>query len=124
MGTPTTRHIYLLVHAASGLAVARVLKLSGFWEKGRGVIGRPAPAKGDGIWLPGVASVHTFFVPGKLDILFLDSSFSTTAVYRSVAPWRPFIGARGACHTIELGPGSLGGNWPSGERWELRAAAR
>ena len=110
-----------LIHIPSGAVIARIVKLSGFWEKGRGVIARPIPGAGEGFWLPGVASVHTFFVSGPLDLLFLDAQFATLAVHRRVSPWRPYIGARGAHHVIELGAGTLKSDSPTGERWAIQA---
>jgi uncharacterized membrane protein (UPF0127 family) len=120
MPTSTTRH--LLIRESSGAVVARVAKLSGFWKKGRGVIGRPPLAAGEGVWLPGVASVHTFFVRGALDILFLDADLRTVAVRLKVPSWKPLVTARGAHHVIELGAGTLDRVYPAGEQWEIIAS--
>lgn len=87
--------------------VAQVLQAETWWAKGRGVLGRPAFAPGEGLWLPGVASVHTLGVHFALDLVFLDRDFRTVRVVRSVPPNRWLVRAGGAAHTLELGAGTL-----------------
>lgn len=110
-----------MIHQPSGRLVAAVRRADGWWAKGRGVIGWPSLPCGQGLWLPGVSSVHTFFVPFSLDLLFLDADLQMVRVAAAVRPWRPLAMAFGAHHTIELGAGTLFGLMPKkGERWELR----
>ncbi len=106
----------------TGTPLARVARLDGFWRKGQGVIGMRALPPGEGVWLPGVGAVHTCFVAFPLDILFLDSEGRTLAAHSSVMPWRLYIAARGARHTLELGAGTLArlpGRVGAGDLWEL-----
>ncbi len=99
--------VYTLIHAPTGRTAAQVLRADGWWAKGRGVLGRPALASGAGLWLPGVASVHTLGVRFALDLVFLDRDFRTVRVVQSVPPNRWLVRAGGAAHTLELGAGTL-----------------
>jgi hypothetical protein len=99
--------VYRLVHLPSGRSVAVVTKANGWWAKGWGVLGRPVLPCGDGLWLPGVASVHTLGVRVVLDLLFLDNRLRTVKAVPSVPPGRWWMGAIGAAHTLELGAGTL-----------------
>ena len=45
------------------------------------MLGRRTLPMGDGLWLPGVASVHTFGVRFPLDLLFLDCEFHHSALF-------------------------------------------
>lgn len=125
MGTLKSPPFFSLIHAPSGLAVARVVRCEGWWAQGRGVLGMASLAPGEGLWLPGVASVHTLFVRFPLDLLFLDAQFRQMRVCTGVSPWRPLVRAPGAHHTVELGAGTLA-RLPvtpaPGDAWELRAA--
>ena len=101
--------------------MARVRRADGWWAKGWGVIGWPRLLTGQGLWLPGVSSVHTVFVRFPLDLLFLDAEFLTVLAVSRVPPGRLLVRAAGARHTIELGAGTLAGRMPKNhERWALR----
>lgn len=113
---------FALTHLPSGQTIAQVGRVGGWWAQGRGVIGMRALPAGEGIWLPGVASVHTLFVRFPLDLLFLDRDFRLVRAQVAFPPWRPLAWAPGAHHTIELGAGTLaiGTMLRPGEHWELR----
>lgn len=111
-----------LRHVPTDTNLARIARLNGFWRKGQGVIGLKALAPGEGVWLPQAGAVHTCFVSFPLDILFLDGEYRTLAAYSHVMPWRLFLGARGAQHTLEMGAGTLArlpGGVGAGDLWEL-----
>lgn len=59
--------------ATQGAAVLRVRVAHGFLARARGLIGRPVPAPGCGLLLPGVAMVHGFGMQYKIDLVFLDA---------------------------------------------------
>lgn len=125
MNTPVPSAVFALRHAPSGLTIARVVRADGVWAQGRGVIGMTSLGSGEGLWLPGVSSVHTFFVRFSLDLLFLDSHFQQVRVCPSVPPWRPLVWAPGARHTVELGAGTLARlplSPETGDSWELQKA--
>ena len=98
---------FRLVHAPSGRILAVVSRSDHWLAKGWGVLGRRSLPVGEGVWLPGVASVHTVGVGFPLDLLFLDSDFRTVRTAESVPPGRWLVRASGAAHTLELGAGTL-----------------
>lgn len=118
---------YRLVHLPTGRAVAVVARAEGWWRKGWGVLGRRALRPGAGLWLPGVASVHTVGVRFPLDLLFLDDRFQAVRLALGTPPGRLLVRASGARHTLELGAGTLAEIVPAartGEAWELVPAPR
>lgn len=113
---------FRLIYLPSGVTVARVARLDGWWAKGRGVIGKPPLPIGEGVWLPGVAAVHSLFVSGKIDLLFLDRQYRTLRLLPHFPTWRLLGGAPGAHHTLELGAGTLAALAPEarpGDPWRL-----
>lgn len=125
METPmqeTDAPAFSLRHIPTNSILARVVRLDGFWRKGRGVLGLRALPPGAGVWLPQAASVHTVGVAFSLDLLFLDKELRTLSVRPAVPPGRFWMGAKGAHHTLELGAGTLA-RLPRrvevGDLWEL-----
>ena len=113
---------YTLVHLPTGRAVATLMRAEGWWAKGWGILGRRALAPGKGLWLPGVASVHTVGVRFALDLLFLDDDFRAVRLEWDTRPGRLLVRAPGAHHTLELGAGTLAACAPEarvGEAWEI-----
>ncbi len=111
-----------LIHIPSGQRVAEVTRAGNWLAKGWGVLGRPSLPLGEGLWLPGVASVHTLGVRFALDLLFLDTEMRTLRMHENVPPGRLLMGAPGAAHTLELGAGTLAAlklPLQTGDRWCL-----
>ena len=111
-----------LVHRLSGRVIAAVRRADGWLAKGWGVLGQRTLPVGEGLWLPGVASVHTLGVRFPLDLLFLDAELRTVAAVPNVLPGRWLVRAAGAAHTLELGAGTLAGagiELESGDGWRL-----
>ena len=98
---------YTLVHTPSGQKVAEVTRVDSWWAKGWGVLGRRELLPSTGLWLPGVASVHTLFVQFPMDLLFLDAEFRALKIAHNVPPGRWLVRAAGAHHVIELGAGTI-----------------
>jgi hypothetical protein len=98
---------HTLIHRPSGVIVARLTRLDGWWAKGVGVIGMRSLSSHEGVWLPGVSAVHTLFVRFPLDLLFLDDDLRTVGVMPNFPTWRPLAWRSGARHTLELGADSL-----------------
>ena len=96
-----------LVHKLSGQTLACVSRADNWLLKGWGVLGRRSVDIGDGLWLPGVASVHTVGVRFPIDLLFLDAKLQTVWAAGNVPPGRWLVQAGGAAHTLELGAGTL-----------------
>ncbi len=113
---------YHLIHLPTGRPVAVVARAEGWWAKGWGVLARRALPAGQGLWLPGVASVHTVGVRFPLDLLFLDDHFRAVRLAPGTPPGRWLVRAPGAFHTLELGVGTLVGQVPAarlGEAWRI-----
>ncbi len=71
-----------------------VCSAAGFWARTRGLIGRPPPRPGTGLWLSPCRWVHTFGMRYPIDVVFLDRDRTVLEVV-TVAPWRlsPWVGA-------------------------------
>lgn len=98
---------YRLVHLPTQQVVATVSRADTWWQRGWGVLGQKSLPAGQGLWLPGVASVHTLGVRFALDLLFLDKHMQTLRLAPDTAPGRWLVRAAGAVHTLELGAGTL-----------------
>jgi uncharacterized membrane protein (UPF0127 family) len=98
---------YRLVHVSSEQCAAVVTRADTWLSKGWGVLGRPCLPIGEGLWLPGVASVHTVGVRFALDLLFLDDKLRTLRVVQNLPPGRLLVQMPGTAHTLELGAGTL-----------------
>lgn len=112
-----------LIHGPSGKTLAIVSHADTWLLKGWGVLGRRSLEAGDGLWLPGVASVHTVGTRFALDLLFLDSKLQTVRAAENVPPGRWLVRAGGAAHTLELGAGTLvmlGHSPEVGDLWQLK----
>ena len=107
--------------------MATVTRADGFWAKNVGVLGRAALPVGEGLWLPGVASVHTVGVRFALDLLFLNGDFRAVRLCAETPPGRWLVRAGGARHTLELGAGTLAKFVPdacAGDGWHLERLPR
>ena len=112
-----------LVHGPSGKTLASVSRADTWLLKGWGVLGRRSLEAGDGLWLSGVASVHTIGIRFPIDLLFLDTDLQTVRGLPNVPPGRWLVRAGGAAHTLELGAGTLAllGHLPeAGDPWQLK----
>jgi uncharacterized membrane protein (UPF0127 family) len=79
-----------------------------FWQRARGLLGRPPLAEGEGLIIRPCKAIHTWGMGQPIDVAFLDPGGRVVASYESLAPnrqtsWHP----RAAC-AVELPAGSLG----------------
>lgn len=89
------------VGADGGCGRLRVIPARGFIERLRGLIGRPPPAPGEGLWIESCAAVHTFGVHETLDLVFVSACMVVQRVDAAVPPRRVRI-APGARAVLEL----------------------
>jgi uncharacterized protein len=73
----------------------------------RGMLGRPAPARGEGLLLTPCTSIHMYGMRFPLDVAFLDKSGAVVAMYPSLAPGSRTGWHRNAAHALELPSGTL-----------------
>jgi uncharacterized membrane protein (UPF0127 family) len=101
---------YSFIHLPTRTKIGTVEKADTWWTLGVGVIGKQDLPPGEGLWLPGVASVHTCFVRFPLDLVFLDKELRVLKVIKSAPTWKFMLSCPGAYHTIELGDETLSSN--------------
>ena len=110
---------YRLIYIPTGVVAADKVELAAtVLQKGIGLLGRVRLAEGQGMWFPGVRSVHTFGMLPSIDVLFLDWRFCTTTAYGSVHPLSLRHSTSETKHCIELCSGTL----TSEQRHSLGAA--
>jgi uncharacterized membrane protein (UPF0127 family) len=71
----------------------------------RGLLGRPAQRPGEGLLLVPCAGVHTCFMRGPIDVVFLAAGGEVLRVVPRLRPWRA-ASCRGAHAVLELPPGA------------------
>ncbi len=82
----------------------RVARATGFWSRLRGLVGRPAPASGHGLWIEPCAAIHTFGIAVALDVVFVSRGMVVQRVDAQVPPGGIRIAAR-ARSVLELRAG-------------------
>jgi len=85
-------------------ATIRVWRARGFAGRLRGLIARPLPAPGSGLWIEPCAAVHTFGVRGPLDLVFVSTCMVVQRIDAAV-PARRVRAANGARAVLELQAG-------------------
>ena len=91
----------------------RVAFAGTFWSSFLGLMGRDGISPEEGLWMPGVTSIHMFFMRFPIDCAFLgpDAPYGTrplVAVRHRLAPWLGVVwGVRGARGVLELAHGTL-----------------
>ena len=102
--------------------VPEVSKTDSAWERLRGLLGRPALAAGQGLWIAPCPSVHTIGMRYPLDLVFLDADNSVVRCVENLPAWR-LAGSARAHSTVELPAGSIAQmNIRPGDRLEWRDA--
>ena len=107
----------------------RVVSAGTFWTSFLGLMGRASIGPHEGLWMPGVTSIHMFFMRFPIDCAFLgseapDGTRPVIAVRRRLRPWIGLVWTvRGARGVLELAPGTLERSGTQvGDRLEFAAA--
>lgn len=87
-----------------GVVAARVVEARSFGTRLRGWMGRVAIDDGEALYLPGCASVHTFFMKVPIDVAFTGRDGTVLSVRANLAPWRIAVHP-GAWGVVELAAG-------------------
>lgn len=105
MALDTTHGPHFLEEAGLGAVRRRVAR--SFVQRLRGQIGRAPMDSGDALLLLKCSSIHTCFIRGALDIVYLDARFRICRVAPQLCGWRFSFGGRNAVHALELAGGSI-----------------
>ncbi|WP_065188330.1 DUF192 domain-containing protein [Shewanella woodyi] len=76
-----------------------------FWQRLRGLIGRPQLTADEGLFLPRCAAIHMLGMRLPLDIVFLDKELRVQRIVDGLKPGR-FARCSQSYHTLELGSGA------------------
>jgi len=101
---PPTLHELRFAGADGQPARIRVARACSFVARLRGLIGRAPPAAGHGLWIEPCSAVHTFGVPGSLDLVFVSDCMVVQRIEAAVPPRRIRIGS-GSRRVLELRAG-------------------
>ena len=80
-------------------------KLSGFLERGRGLLGYAELPDAHGYYFPSCRSIHTWFMPVPIDAIALDANHVVVAILPDLQPWRMPKLPKATRHLIELRSG-------------------
>src|SRR5690606_4414246 len=95
---------WLLIRPDGSACALWLARATGFVVRPRGLIARPLPEPGQGLWLEPFNAVHSLGLRAPIDLVFVDRARRVLAVQAALAPWRA-TACRGAFSTIELRAG-------------------
>jgi uncharacterized membrane protein (UPF0127 family) len=73
----------------AGQVVCELCEIAdGFFNRGRGLLGRRDLPRGQGMLIRPTWSVHTAFMRFAIDVVFLDGELTVLKVARQLRPWR------------------------------------
>jgi uncharacterized membrane protein (UPF0127 family) len=93
-----------LEHADGRLACEQCVVADTALTRLRGLLGRGALAEGQGLLLRPAGAIHTWFMRGAIDAVFLDRGLVVVGVAANLRPWR-FAARRGSRAVLELAAG-------------------
>jgi hypothetical protein len=98
-----------VLNATRGVELAaRCAEARSFFARGRGLMGHPGLASGEGLLINPCSSVHSFFMRFSIDLVFADRAHTVVGLRASMPPNRPFAGAWRARYVVELPAGTIG----------------
>lgn len=102
------RYVWVVNSDRGGLLGSRVCVADGWWNRLRGLIGRPPLEAGEGLLLVPCPAVHTFGLSAAIDVAFLDEAGTVIALYPELPPGRLTRWHGRGCRVLETPPGTLG----------------
>lgn len=92
-----------------------------FRDRLQGMIGRKFNSF-DAIVFFRCSAIHTFFMSGPIDVIFLSTDNDVLKTEQKCRPWRAVVSCPNACTVIELPPGTLNlASTAQGDRLDLNA---
>lgn len=76
-----------------------------FWQRLRGLMASPLPGEGQGLLFRRCTSVHTCFMRGAIDLVWIDDADRVVGIDACVAPWRARWAPPTARHLVEMAGG-------------------
>ena len=96
------------INQASGIELGqRVGVAERWWQRLRGLLGRPALRPGEGLLLTPCRAIHMAGMKYPLDVIFLDRKGTVVAIYPGIAPGRRTRWHASARSALELPVGTL-----------------
>jgi len=89
------------------ILIPRVEMATRWWQRMRGLLGRPGLAPGDAIYLAPAPSIHTFFMRFTIDLVFVTRDLRVVRIVRGLPPFRLVSGGLKAHGVFELESGWL-----------------
>jgi len=80
----------------------KVWKADSFWTRFRGLLGHPALAPGEGLWLKPCQQVHMMGMKFPLSVWFLDKTGHVCMLMDDLRPWKISPRSRRADSVIEF----------------------
>jgi uncharacterized protein len=93
-----------LVTSQGSVACERCIVAGTSLARMRGLLGRSALPRDEGILLRPASSVHTWFMRFPIDVVFLDRDLAVLRVVPRLGPWRA-VARRRAAAVLELAAG-------------------
>ena len=76
-------------------------------ERCIGLIGKEKLQPGEGLFIIGCSSIHTFFMRFSIDVIFLDGHNRVVKVVENLRPYRIFLGPLSTRSVLELPLGTI-----------------
>ena len=99
------RRVFSLRDGSGSVVCRRCVIADTFLSRLRGLLGRKELALDEGLLITPSWSVHTWFMPFPIDVVFLESDLTVLGMREAVKPWR-VTGLRGARSVLELPAGA------------------
>ena len=97
-----------VINRSRGGDVANNVKVAkGLRERCIGLIGKQRLQPGEGLFIIGCSSIHTFFMRFPIDVIFLDDHNRIVKLVENLRPYRIFIGPLSARSVLELPLGTI-----------------
>lgn len=78
-----------------------------FWQRLRGLIGRPSWPSHQTLWFDDCNTIHTCFMQFSIDVVFVDKEFKVKKIIQNLKPWRWVPPVFHAHSVFEFAAGSL-----------------